>query len=191
MALAVLIVDMQVDFFAHARLAQHRAELTANINELTRVAREHDVPVIWVKTEFEPDLRDAFLEMRKKAIRVVVKGSAGAGLLPELHVAESDLVLTKKRYSAFFGTVLDSVLTARECSHIIVAGVNTHACIRSTVVDAYQRDLEVILPRGCFDSHDAEHHEISLRYLENKLATVRDLASLATVFDGDLQSRVR
>jgi nicotinamidase-related amidase len=183
MALAVLVVDMQVDFFAHARLIQHRAELAAKVNELTHLAREHDVPVIWVKTEFEPDLRDAFLEVRKKAIHVVVKGSAGAGLLPELHVADSDLVLTKKRYSAFFGTVLDSILTARDCSRVIVAGINTHACIRSTVVDAYQRDLEVILPRGCFDSHDAEHHEISLRYMENKLATVRDLSALKADFE--------
>jgi nicotinamidase-related amidase len=185
MALAVLVVDMQVDFFAHARLAQRRAELAANVNELTHVAREHDVPVMWVKTEFEPDLHDAFLEMRKKGIRVVVKGSAGAALLPELHVAESDLVLTKKRYSAFFGTALDSILSVRECSRVIVAGVNTHACIRSTVVDAYQRDLDVILPSGCFDSHDAEHHEISLRYMENKLATVRDLPSIKADLDNE------
>jgi maleamate amidohydrolase len=182
MALAVLVVDMQVDFFAHARLTRHRAELAANVNELTHLAREHAAPVIWVKTEFEPDLRDAFLEMRKKAIHVVVKGSAGAGLLPELHVASSDIVLTKKRYSAFFGTALDSILAARDCSRVVIAGINTHACIRSTVVDAYQRDLDVILPRGCFDSHDAEHHEMSLRYMENKLATVRDLPSLRADF---------
>jgi nicotinamidase-related amidase len=175
---AVLVVDMQVDFFAHARLAQNRAELAANVNELTHLARAHDVPVIWVKTEFEPDLRDAFLEVRKKAIHVVVKGSAGAGLLPELNVADADLVLTKKRYSAFFGTALDSILTARDCSQLVVAGINTHACIRSTVVDAYQRDLHVILPLGCFDSHDAEHHEISLRYMKDKLASVRDLQSI-------------
>jgi nicotinamidase-related amidase len=191
MALAVVIVDMQVDFFSHERLAQHRAELAANVNELTRLARAYDAPVIWVKTEFEPDLRDAFLEVRKKAIRVAIKGSAGAGLLPELNVAPSDLVLTKKRYSAFFGTALDSILSARECSRLVIAGVNTHACIRSTVIDAYQRDLDVILPHGCFDSHDAEHHDVSLRYMQGKLATVRDLQSLATAFDGDLQSRVR
>jgi len=178
MAFAVLVVDMQVDFFAHARLTRNRAELVANVNELTRLARAHGMPVIWVKTEFEPDLRDAFLEVRKKAIRVAIKGSAGAALLPELDVADSDLALTKKRYSAFFGTALDSILTARECSHVIVAGVNTHACIRSTVVDAYKRDLDVILPRGCFDSHDAEHHDISLRYMEGKLASVLDLQAI-------------
>jgi nicotinamidase-related amidase len=182
MTVVVLVVDMQVDFFAHARLAQRRAELTASVNELTHLARANGAPVIWVKTEFEPDLSDAFLEMRKKAIHVAVKGSAGAALLPELHVDGADVVLTKKRYSAFFGTALDSVLTARDCSRIVVAGVNTHACIRSTVVDAYQRDLEVILAQGCFDSHDAEHHAISVRYMENKLATVRDLQSLKADF---------
>ena len=182
MAIAVVVVDMQVDFFGHARLAQGRAELTANINELTCLARACNVPVIWVKTEFAPDLHDAFLEVRKKSIHVVVQGTAGAGLLPELNIAESDLVLTKKRYSAFFGTVLESILTARDCSRIVVAGVNTHACIRSTVVDAYQRDLDVILPRGCFDSLDAEHHEISLRYMDGKLASVRDVQSLKADF---------
>jgi nicotinamidase-related amidase len=183
MVLAILIVDMQVDFFAHERLAQHRAELVANVNELTRLGRAHGMPVIWVKTEFEPHLRDASLEVRKKAIRVVIKGSTGAELLPELTVADSDLTLRKKRYSAFFGTALDSVLTARGCSHIVVAGVNTHACIRSTVVDAYQRDLDVTLPRGCFDSHDAAHHEISLRYMDGKLASVLDLKAIRAVLD--------
>jgi isochorismate hydrolase len=59
--------------------------------------------------------------------------------------------------------------------------VNTHACIRSTVVDAYQRDLDVVLPRGCFDSHDAEHHDISLRYMEGKLASVLDLQAIKAV----------
>ena len=178
MALAVLVVDMQVDFFAHARLAKNRAQLAMNVNELTQLARSCGAPVIWVKTEYEPDLHDASLEVKNKAIRVVIQGSAGAGLLPELYIADSDLTLTKKRYSAFFGTALESLLTARDCSRIVVAGVNTHACIRSTVVDAYQRDLEVILPRGCFDSHDAEHHEISLRYMEGKLASVLDLQSI-------------
>jgi nicotinamidase-related amidase len=183
MPFVVLVVDMQVDFFAHPRLARNRPDLAANVNELTHAARSNDVPVIWVKTEYEPDLHDASLEIRSKAIRVVIRGSEGAALLPELNVAASDLVLVKKRYSAFFGTSLDALLVARNCSGLVVAGVNTHACIRSTVVDAYQRDLGVILPRGCFDSHDAEHHEISLRYMDGKLASVLDAQSVRAALE--------
>ena len=79
--------------------------------------------------------------------------------------------MTKKRYSAFFGTSLDETLCSYQCKRVIVAGVNTHACIRTTVVDAYQRDYDVILASDCIDSADAEHHDVSLRYMEGKLAT--------------------
>jgi hypothetical protein len=37
--------------------------------------------------------------------------------------------------SAFFGTDLDSILEGHSCSRLVVAGINTHACIRATVVD--------------------------------------------------------
>ena len=61
------------------------------------------------------------------------------------------------------------LLRSQSCSRLIVCGVNTHACVRTTVVDAYQRDFEVILAEDCIDSHDAEHHEISLRDMNGKL----------------------
>jgi isochorismate hydrolase len=75
--------------------------------------------------------------------------------LPELDYRATDALLIKKRYSAFFGTDLEERLRTRGCSKLIVCGINTHACVRTTVVDAYQRDLEVILVEGCIDSHDA------------------------------------
>lgn len=55
---------------------------------------------------------------------------------------------------------------------IILAGVNTHACIRTTAIDAYQRDWKVILAADCVDSYDREHHQISLRYMQDKIARV-------------------
>jgi isochorismate hydrolase len=55
---------------------------------------------------------------------------------------------------------------------IILAGINTHACIRTTAIDAYQRDFSVVLASDCIDSYDEEHHQISLRYMKDKLASV-------------------
>jgi isochorismate hydrolase len=40
-----------------------------------------------------------------------------------------------------------------------------------TAIDAYQRDWEVILAADCVDSYDREHHEVSLRYMDGKIAT--------------------
>lgn len=169
MDLAVMVIDMQVDFFAHERLAKNRARLAASTNRLAGAARQHGVPVIWIKTEYEPDLRDASIEIRKKGIHVVIRGTDGARLLPELDWREADTTLVKKRYSAFFGTTLEEFLRANGCTRLVVAGINTHACVRSTVVDAYQRDYQVILARDCIDSHDPEHHEVSWKYMDGKL----------------------
>jgi len=55
---------------------------------------------------------------------------------------------------------------------VILAGVNTHACIRTTAIDAYQRDWPVVLAGDCVDSYDRKHHEISLKYMKDKIATV-------------------
>ena len=52
MQTAVLIIDMQVDFFTHDRLARHRAQLVANTNDLLSVARKYHKPIFWLKTEF-------------------------------------------------------------------------------------------------------------------------------------------
>jgi isochorismate hydrolase len=78
----------------------------------------------------------------------------------------------KKRYSAFFGTALDETLAQLKPDAIILAGINTHACIRTTAIDAYQRDWPVVLASECIDSYDREHHEVSLKYMKDKIARV-------------------
>jgi nicotinamidase-related amidase len=168
MAVVTLIIDMQVDFFAHELLAKRRAELAASTNALVAAARKAAVPVVWVKQEFSPDLSDATLEVRRGNIAVVIAGMPGASLLPEVAIHASDHVIVKKRYSAFFGTDLDDLLARLGCNQLIVAGVNTHACIRTTVIDAYQRDYEIILASDCIASHDKEHHDITWRYMDGK-----------------------
>lgn len=91
-------------------------------------------------------------------------------MLPELDVQPSDSVIVKKRYSAFFGTALDEVLATFDPDVVVIAGVNTHACVRTTVIDAYQRDHEIIVASECTASNDEEHHEVTKRYFENGIA---------------------
>jgi isochorismate hydrolase len=53
----------------------------------------------------------------------------------------------KKRYSAFFGAELDQMLNRSRPDVLILAGINTHACVRVTAIDAYQRDWRIIVRR--------------------------------------------
>lgn len=167
----LIVIDMLNDFLAEWEAAR-KAKLIQSINELADMIRGLGHSVIWIRQEFEPDLSDAFLEMKAKGIRSTIKGTWGSQIVSELHVAATDVVIVKKRYSAFFGTTLDDALARINPDAIILAGINTHACIRTTAVDAYQRDRAVILASDCIDSYDREHHEISMRYMKDKLAAV-------------------
>lgn len=92
--------------------------------------RQRDYPVIWVRQEFEPDLRDAFPEMISKNIRITIRGTDGCQIVSNLDVISSDAVVVKKRYSAFFGTGLDQTLLGLKPGGLVIAGINTHACVR-------------------------------------------------------------
>jgi nicotinamidase-related amidase len=167
----LIVIDMLNDFLADWEPGRMQALVQA-INELVQIMRVRSQPIIWVRQEFEPDLRDAFPEMRAKGIYINIKGTPGCEIVPELAPAASDSVIVKKRYSAFFGTGLDEALAELRPDSIILAGINTHACIRTTAIDAYQRDWPVVLALDCIDSYDREHHEVSLRYMRDKLAKV-------------------
>ncbi len=179
----LIVIDMVNDFVGRLD-STRKGKLVEAVNELATALRRASHPVVWVRQEFEPDLSDAFVEMRKKDIHVAIKGTAGCQILPELAVDPADFVIIKKRYSAFFGTDLDRILEQLRPDTLILAGVNTHACIRTTAIDAYQRDWPVVLAQDCIDSYDRPHHESTVRYLKDKIALVLTnaeiMASLAS-----------
>ena len=168
---ALIVIDMLNDFLVQWE-AGRRAQLFSSINDLVTMMRQHNYPIIWVRQEFEPDLRDAFPEMISKGISITIKGTPGCQIVSDLVMSPSDHVIIKKRYSAFFNTDLDQILDRLKPDGLVLAGINTHACIRTTAIDAYQRDWRVVVAADCVDSYDREHHEISLKYLKDKIASV-------------------
>ena len=179
---AVFVIDMLNDCFGHAELQRLRNSLCASINDLTSWARANGSPVIWVRQEYEPDLRDATLDMKSESIRMFIKGTKGPLILDELIREESDLEVVKKRYSIFFGTNVDAQLQRLGTDQLILAGVNLHACVRTSAIDAYQRDMPVTIVRECVASKDVTHHNVSMDYMDGGIAAVVTLAELKKTF---------
>jgi nicotinamidase-related amidase len=180
---ALLVIDMLNDFLEKWNRSD-RDLLVGRINELVEIMRRASRPVIWVRQEFESDLSDAFPEMRANNIHVAIKGTVGSQFDSQLKVGPADLVIVKKRYSAFFCTDLDEILHHLRPDGLILAGVNTHACIRTTAIDAYQRDWPIILASACIDSYDRDHHDMTLKYMKDKLAllmTNREIETMLAV----------
>lgn len=61
----LIIVDMLNDYLDR-RDGETRARLIGNMNQLIARFRSAGCPVLWVRQSFEPDLSDAFLEMRDR-----------------------------------------------------------------------------------------------------------------------------
>jgi nicotinamidase-related amidase len=178
---AILVVDMVGDMFSHETLSQQRPSLVSAINTLTEAGRKAGHLVVWIRQEHEADLSDAPLQFKRRGIHIAIAGTAGAELLPELNVSPRDHLVVKKRYSGFFRTDLDEYLRREQVGRLVIVGVNTHACVRMTAIDAYQLDYDVVIVRGCVGSYDQEHHDVSLRYVDGKIASVISLDEFLTV----------
>lgn len=176
MTVALMIIDMQIDAL-EALPPESVDQLVDRQNRLAQAFRARGLPVILVRGEFKADLSDAFLEMRRRQIAVSIEGTPGAALHPGIDRDESDIEIVKKRYSTFFRTNLDEILADRSVGRLVLTGVNTHACIRMAAIDAYQRDLEVVIVEDAVASYDDEHASVSLRYMTDKIAAVMSAES--------------
>ena len=67
----------------------------------------------------------------------MVAGTWDAAFDSRLTVEPSDIVISKSRYSAFFGTELEQVLRQRGVRTLIICGVTTEMCVESTLRDGF------------------------------------------------------
>jgi nicotinamidase-related amidase len=182
MSPAFMFIDLLEDFFVNPPLSELRDSICAGVNDLAEFARHCDYPVFWVRQEFKPDLSDAFLSMRETGTRITIQGTKGSYLLKELVKAPHDYEIVKKRYSAFFETNLKQLLDSLGCDPIILGGVNTHACIRVSAVDAFQMDRHVILATETIASYDEQYHLESMRYLEQAIGKAMSNLQIKATF---------
>ena len=174
---AVVIVDMLVDYFdpslwPKSELPSARERLAASINRLTRDARSTGAPVIWIRQEFKEDLSDAFPHMRRDGRRYTIRGTPGCELIPELEITPDDHEVFKKRFSAFFETDLDRMLREFGITTVVLAGITTAWCIRSTATDAYQLGYDVRVVADCVAGFTSESHLVSLEEMDGYVVSV-------------------
>ena len=80
-------------------------------------------------------------------------------MIDELPVLESDIVLPKRRFSAFFKTDLDMTLRTLRIDTIAVTGLTTEVCVLSTVLDGLANDFNSVLISDCCASRSRETHD--------------------------------
>jgi acyl-CoA reductase-like NAD-dependent aldehyde dehydrogenase/nicotinamidase-related amidase len=162
---ALVLIDLQSDYLAAARLCPSAPELVARATVLLSGFRSRGVPVIHVWTTVDRGDDRRMPHWRRADRWACVEGSAGHEPPAPLEPAPGEFVVHKTFYSGFEGSTLDDRLRSLGCTEIIVAGVHTHGCVRSSVLDAYQRGYEVTVADDATGSDDPVHAAVTRRYL--------------------------
>lgn len=174
---ALLVVDFQRGFTEPeiSPLASDCAQAIAATNELIRAIRPHG-PVMFTVCSYAPKAGDAGLWTQKcPTLATLIKGTPASELTPAIEAAEQDLIIEKTQASAFFGTPVAGILSARNIDTLYIAGCTTSGCIRASVVDALQHGFApFVVEEACAD-RSAQQHASNLIDMQDKYAEVIDL----------------
>jgi len=186
---AVLVIDVQNDFCAagghtEVNLSKDVADCQAVVEPIERLvagARNAGAVIIWIKADYDRTYLAPPIHARQVARGIAnaycISGTWGAEfyrVTPE----DGDVVIEKHRHSAFIGTDLDQILRDRGIRTVVMAGVQTHVCIESSLRDASARGYYVVVPNDCVGSFDRDLHDKTLRCVEMHFGDVVSTADL-------------
>lgn len=132
---AVVVIDVQNQVVQDA---YDRDAVIARVGRLVDKARAASVPVVWVQ-DVDADERP--------------HGSRPWQIVPELDPLESEPRVEKEYGDSFEETNLEEVLAGLGVGHLVIAGAQTDACVRSTLHGAITRGYDATLVS---DAHTTE-----------------------------------
>jgi nicotinamidase-related amidase len=146
---AMIVVDMQNDFVAAGAPMESSAgrAMVPNLQQALACCREQGIPVIYTAHVHRADGCDLGLLGHAPPIArrdALVAGSAGAAIFPEIAPREDEIVISKHRFSAFYGTDLEIILRGLGVTTVVITGVTTENCCHATARDAFFRDFQVV-----------------------------------------------
>jgi len=162
---------MQNDFVldgAPLRVAQART-IIPNIVEVLTEFRKKRLPVFHILRVHRSDGSDVEIN-RQELFRkrpFAVEGTRGAAVIDELSPLSGEYVILKIRMSAFIGTELDLMLRNIGVEELVVAGIQTPNCVRTTVFDAVAYNYPVILVKDAIGAQSDDIHEANVRDMAN------------------------
>jgi nicotinamidase/pyrazinamidase len=153
---AVIVVDMLEDSYEGGRSGEREdVKIIVPVRDFLVRCRAISIPVVFACDSF---LKEDFIfkgRMKPHALR----GTPGARVLADLNPESQDIILPKRRFSAFFKTDLDQTLRTLGVDTVAVGGINTHFCVLATALDAVSHDFYTIILEDLSAAHKRDIHE--------------------------------
>nr|MDT0657763.1 isochorismatase family cysteine hydrolase [Micromonospora sp. DSM 115978] len=176
---ALLVMDVQEAVVARYPAPDYLPRLRAAID----AARSGGLPVIYVVVGFRPGAPE--VDVRNRMFGALA-GRDTPARAAEVHPAVApdpgDIVVTKRRVSAFAGSDLDMLLRAQRLDHLVLTGIATSGVVLSTLRRAADLDYQLtVLADACLDD-DPEVHAVLTRKVfptQARVTTVADWSATA------------
>ncbi len=173
---ALMVMDVQNGIVERFAAADALAPLQAAV----QAARANRVPVIFVRVALRPGYVDvspnnlSFSSLRARGgmLETDFATQIWDGVRPE----GEEVVVVKRRVSAFTGSGLEVVLRAQSIEHLILTGIATSGVVLSTLREAADRDFQLtVLSDACLDA-DPEVQQALMEKLFPRQAMVMTVA---------------
>ncbi|HEX3540310.1 MAG TPA: isochorismatase family cysteine hydrolase [Acidimicrobiales bacterium] len=183
---ALLVMDVQNGIVA--RLQDGAAPLLERVGSAITAARGAEIPVIYVRVAFRPGMPEI---SARNAWFSAVRTSTPMGLdddstqvHPQVAPEPDDIVVIKKRVSAFTGSDLALVLRSLDVDSLVLTGISTSGVVLSTLRQAADLDFRLTVLRDACGDADPEVHRVLLDKVFPRQAAVVTVAEWAAQVEG-------
>jgi ureidoacrylate peracid hydrolase len=158
---ALLVVDMQRAFLepGEAMEVPPARDVVPRIGELIAIFRDKGLPVVFTRFTYSVEAPLLVGELHPEHRPAIPGAPAGLGrpsssclegqdnvrIVPDLEPRADELVIDKRYYDGFNGTVLDGALRARGITTLVVTGTMTDICVLATVVGGFNREYRMVV----------------------------------------------
>ena len=188
---AHIVVDLQNGFMDHGQVAEvpMARTIVPNVNRISAALRAAGGIVVFTQHTADAEAIRTWSvffehffapERRARFIEAFTPGNPGHALWSELDVAEQDMVVLKRRFSAFVpgSSDLHARLQERGIDTLIISGTVSQVCCEATARDAMMMNYKVFfITDACATMTDAEHGG-TLSAMAHTFCDVRDTQSV-------------
>ena len=146
-----------------------RRNVIPNSKKVLEATRRAGMPVIHVKVAFRPGMvgvpQNAALWQGAAQAEALVEGTWGAEIHDDVKPRDNEILVIKRRISAFYHTDLQLALAQLNVTTIILCGVATNYVVEGTARDAADAGYTVIVLEDCCSTLSEEAHQASINSL--------------------------
>ena len=160
----LIIVDMLNDFIQSKGAlfcGETAQEIVPFIEQRLARYRHKGDPVIFLQDAHAPDDKEF-----DRFPPHCVADTWGSQIIDTLAPLPGETVLRKTRYSGFYGTGLEKILSEMQPEEVEVVGVCTSICVMDTVGGLANRDYAVRVPEKGVADFDQPFHTFALKRMQ-------------------------